>query len=257
LAKRNKQHLGTCAYCGIDARLTEDHVIPQCLFGGKVPADVPTVGACKTCNGIKKSTDDTFQRDMLVCDIDTYQHPVARAIFESQFSRAVSRNQSPLARYVRTQIKPVELVTPSGLFVGIAFGSPLPQGQATRVLRTIVRGLYGYYTSNLLPEPDSVEFQVHRLYDWPAMLPIVQEAVRTGHLRYEPVGDSTIFNCVYRVEPTDLAVSMWFLAFYAGPGTGAVYRVMTKRAPSPPGSAGEGAAKGDMPSRALWPGFHM
>lgn len=216
-----------CPYCGIVAKLTDDHVVPVCLFGDSIPKDIPVIPACATCNNVKKSAYDTYLRDMLVCDDDTFRHPVVQAIFNGKFSRAVSRNQSPLALHIRTKMRLVPTFTPSGIFVGYRIGVTLVEGDVSEVLGTMVRGLHQYYLNRPLAE--DIKFTVHRIRDVGKVLPIVQTVVKAGILRYVPVGDSHIFNCIYGVEPTDPALTMWFLAFYSSPSSqGAIYRVTTR-----------------------------
>src|SRR5258706_11644364 len=128
MARHRKKIFGTCVYCGKEAQLTEDHVIPQCLFGGNVPKDIPTVYAWATCNGTLKSQGDAFLRDLLVFDMDTCNHPVARRLFDDKVVRAISNNQSALARYVSDKLSPIEVFTPSGIFMGAAYATPLPVG---------------------------------------------------------------------------------------------------------------------------------
>jgi hypothetical protein len=46
MANHHKKFKGLCAYCEVDTELTEDHVVPQCLFvGKKAPSDIPIVYA--------------------------------------------------------------------------------------------------------------------------------------------------------------------------------------------------------------------
>lgn len=227
MAKHRKAITDVCTYCGAVARLTEDHVVPQCLFDGDIPGDIPRVWACATCNGDEKSKLDTFLRDMLVCQDATHDHPIARRIFETKFSRSVLRNQSALTRFLAQQrMRPVEMVTPSGLFAGIGFEAPLPSGEVSRALSMMVRGLYRVYTGSLIPA--NVEFEICRMPDLTKAFSVVKVGVDTGMLRYVPIGDSTIFNCIYRVEQDNPSDSIWLLAFYTGQSCGAVYRVMTK-----------------------------
>jgi hypothetical protein len=228
VAKRKRGQEAPCAYCDSVEELTLDHVIPRCLFGEKkdqkAPPDTPVVYACRRCNGDKKSLDDSYLRDMLVCDMDSWQHPVARRLAEGAFTRAFLNGQSALARDIAKKLRPIEVFTPSGLYAGIAYGAEMPQGRISRVLATMVRGLYAYYTDARLPE--NAEFTVHRIRDLARVMPIVQMALQMGALRYVPVGDSTIFNCIYGVEPGQPELSMWFLGFYSN----SVFRVTTRAA---------------------------
>lgn len=227
MAKHHKRLNGACAYCERKGALTRDHVIPQCLFDGDIPKDLPIVHACHACNNVKKSDSDTFLRDALVCDTDAYHHPVVQRIIHSQFERAVQRNQSALVRYVAPRLRPVERFTPSSLFSGIEYSAPLPQDKISNVLGTMTRGLHRHYLHCAMPE--NVEFTVLRVQNVPDTLPIVQTAVRLGILTYMPVGDSTVFNCIYGVEPGDPSLSMWFLAFYCSPWSqGVIFRITTR-----------------------------
>jgi hypothetical protein len=47
-----------CIYCGNVDEVTEDHVIPKCLFPKGRPGDIPKVNACKVCNNAAKSVND-------------------------------------------------------------------------------------------------------------------------------------------------------------------------------------------------------
>ena len=176
MAKHNKRLNGTCAYCGRAGALTRDHIIPQCLFDGDAPKDLPVVHACHRCNNVKKSESDTFLRDVLVCDTDAYNHPVVQRILHSQFERAVQRNQSALVRYVGPRLQPVERFTSSGVFAEIEYGAPLPLRKVTHMLGTMTRGLYRFNLHRAMPQ--DVEFTVHRIQNVPTLLPIVQTAVR-------------------------------------------------------------------------------
>ncbi len=60
--------VGICAYCGSKGVVTEDHIIPQCLWTGRVPKKVPKVPACRQCNHILKSELDAYFRDLLTTD---------------------------------------------------------------------------------------------------------------------------------------------------------------------------------------------
>ena len=69
---------GTCVYCGTYGVVTADHVVPQCLWSGRVPKDAPVVDACYHCNHVVKSAYDTNLRDLLLIDADSSQSPQAQ-----------------------------------------------------------------------------------------------------------------------------------------------------------------------------------
>jgi hypothetical protein len=209
-----KKQFGTCAYCGRDASLTLDHVIPQCLFNGKPPRDIPTVGACARCNHIQKSSDDSYLRDLLVADFDTQHHPVAKQL-AAKFVRSIKRHQSQFARDANAkQGKVVQAYTPGGIYLGAAYAIDLPDERVIPMLIRLVRGLYRYYCKGTLP--DGVPFDVQRIRNLRGMLPTVQDMVQRGVAKYVPVGDGDVFNCTYAPanDPNHPYASLWFLSFY-------------------------------------------
>lgn len=136
-----KKRKGLCAYCGtLSEALTVDHVIPQCIFPEPGPSDLPKVYACETCNGTKKSLDDSYLRDLLVIDHRVADHPIAHAKFGSKFLSAARQGKSPVARAaLKAQLVP--FTTQSGIIVGVAREVLLPKERVGKVLATIVRGL--------------------------------------------------------------------------------------------------------------------
>src|SRR5947209_18913695 len=112
-----KSKQGACVYCGQVAELTEDHVVPQCLFPNGIPADAPKVWACEPCNGVVKSRLDQYFRDLLVTDMHSSQSTVAQKLFQ-KFGRSVVRHQSKMARDILQKAQLVELRTSGGIYWG-------------------------------------------------------------------------------------------------------------------------------------------
>ena len=148
---------GVCVYCANEDEITKDHVIPQCLFPGGVPIDVPKVWACEPCNGIIKSRLDTYFRDLLVIDMHSSQSPVAQNLSQ-KFARALGRNQSKLARDIVQNNQLIELRTESGLFWGHAYTSQEANKKTLEIIAMYVRGLYAAYLHKILPQ--DVEFDI-------------------------------------------------------------------------------------------------
>lgn len=206
-----KRKLGVCAYCGKSDLLTRDHVIPRCLFPRPVPGDIPKVLVCSTCNNDAKSRDDDYLRDLLVTDANTSQHPITQALFQEKFTRAVQRDQSQLARDVLVHVRPVELVTPSGLFIRELYAFDAPEGRDKRIFGRIVRGLYQFYTGGTLP--DNVDIEIQRIFDTSAFRNLVHAMNQAG-AQFRKVGDGEVFCVQYLVLPDRPAASLWLLDFY-------------------------------------------
>src|SRR6266849_451322 len=156
-ARKIKQ--GTCAYCGAVGDVTGDHVIPQCLWPGRVPRDVLVVDACRQCNHIWKSGNDAYLRDLLVSDRDVIQSPIGQRI-QPKFARSVLTNRSLMDRDLRDHGKIVVTQQPSGLFVP-SLVVEVPEKRTREIMSLIVRGLHQYYLHESLPK--DISFWIARL----------------------------------------------------------------------------------------------
>jgi hypothetical protein len=204
---------GICAYCGSFGEVTDDHVVPQCLWSGRVPKDAPNVDACKKCNNEEKSRNDAYLRDFLTMDMANESQPVRERIYP-KFMRAVQRNQSVFAHHAqRSQL--VELVTPGGLFAGYAHGIQLPTQQITKELTTIVRGLfYVYIGKNIgITLPETTPFEVFRQRDMNEVIQNIGLLLNMGGVSVS-VGTGEVFECAYGCAAEKPDVSLWYLNFY-------------------------------------------
>jgi hypothetical protein len=122
-------------YCGEYDKLTKDHVIPKCLFpeDKPLPSDIPKVYACKECNNIVKSANDTYLRDFLMVDMGSYEHPIAQQLFP-KFIRSALRNKSEFATDINHNQQIIELFTPSGIFAQRVYTSRRVNQRATSAL---------------------------------------------------------------------------------------------------------------------------
>lgn len=230
MSKESRKHqFGLCFYCGQPAELTVDHVVPECLFGGKAPKDVPRVPACATCNNVEKSGDDTYLRDFLVADLHNSLSPRARQLFDGPFLRSVGRNQSKFA-HDAAKARPVEVVTPSGIIMGTALSVSIPDNRISYILARMVRGLYHCYIGRHIGVelPLRSRFAVCRKFDRQAIendLAGIREFARLGEMvgGVVSVADGSVFRCVYAYDPRRPEVSQWFLDFFDNPAGGTFY----------------------------------
>ena len=217
-----KKKEGICAYCGRIEKLSVDHVIPQCLFIGNLPGDVPKVYACSSCNNAVKSVNDTYLRDALITDIASSQHPIAQQLWE-KFARAAQRNQSVFANEIMQRSQLVSLRTPSGLFAGWAYAFEPAQQRNTTILSMMVRGLYQFYIGKRLPT--QTQFNVFRIRgDLRPLITNILTLLQSGAC-YVRVGDGQVFECIYIYAADRLEASIWLLFFYKR----AIFGVVTDR----------------------------
>lgn len=123
----------TCTYC-LNPATEVDHPVPRCLFPTPPPPNLVTVPTCKDCNR-RKGANDTFLRDFLTCDLEGYDHPHAKDLFEGKVTRSIGRNRSELAKIVRQRPKkPLLVRTPSGLIIGEAVEVILPDDRISSII---------------------------------------------------------------------------------------------------------------------------
>lgn len=222
MAKHNK-HYGNCVYCGEYDKVTKDHVIPQCLFPDDkpLPTNIPKVNACKECNNVVKSANDTYFRDFLMVDMSSYQHPLAQQLFP-KFARSALRNQSEFADDIMRSQQIIELFTPSGIYAQRVYTSRRANQRSTSILTMMVRGLYHAYIKQALPKETSfVTFSIRDLDKLQADLQMLYDLGG----QYVQVGDGEVFRCAYCYSTERPDISLWFLCFYQR----AVFGVITNR----------------------------
>jgi hypothetical protein len=207
---KRKEQTGICVYCGQSGHVTEDHVIPRCLFVQPYPSDIPRVPACRVCNNDQQSQDDSYLRDALICIYEAYRHPIAQELFGGKFTRAVQQGKSAFARDA-LRARPVSVYTSSGLFVETAYAFDIPAERLTRIITRIVRGLHCAFLHEPLVEGAQIE--IHRPRDLAMAEQAALDLNRKG-APYVRVGDGKVFSCLYARTADRPDVSLWFLIFY-------------------------------------------
>lgn len=201
---------GTCAYCGNFGDVTDDHVIPKCLWPGRVRKDIPIVDACRPCNHVWKSEYDTYLRDILVNDMACAKNPIAQKVRE-KFYRAANNNQSIMARDLNERAGLVGLQEESGLVSGFALTLPDAIERNRVIMPLIVRGLHQYYLRTALPKDTS--FKIGRVIEREKMQELMREMNEKGGA-YQNIGNGDVFQFAFWPRPGDLYPQVWVLNFY-------------------------------------------
>jgi hypothetical protein len=201
---------GTCVYCGNHAEMTDEHVVPRCLFPESLPPDIPmvTVGACSPCNS-GKSHDDTYLRDFLLSDMATSRNPVARALRGGKLMRSVKKNRSEIARIVVNQARRKPLYSPGGIYLGSHYATPLQTNRLESSFGKMVRGLYYYASKTHLPQDIVLDVsRIDRFRIRAAWDEMATKGAATNVIHPE------VFACRHFVDMHFPVFSRWQLLFY-------------------------------------------
>lgn len=119
---------GICALCGIEGKITRDHLPPRACFPHPKPTDPITVPACASCNGGRSDLDDKFA---LFLGIAVHgQSPEGKALWGERAKR-INENK----RFAR-EIEEAKTETDQG------FRFTLDFSQFHSIFDAIFRGLY-------------------------------------------------------------------------------------------------------------------
>lgn len=214
MSKRKKQAAAEahCVYCGAFGKVTEDHVIPQCLFEKPLPPDTVKVPACNLCNN-KKSKDDGYLRDILVTDVSTSNHPTAKAIFREKSLSAHRQNKSEFLRYAVATLRPEPMYTPGGIYLGHVHATKIEKERLSEIIMRMVRGLYyNLYRKRI---PDDYKSEVTR---WDVTEPRKFNEYAAKVMPYfgEPRRIGKVLEYGMRHVEEDPFATHWLLLFYGG-----------------------------------------
>ena len=206
---KKKKRQAQCAYCGIWGQVTDDHVIPQCLFNKPLPKDIVLIPACAKCNNNDKSKDDEYLRDYLVTDIHTSNHHIAQSIFHSKFLSAVRQNKSALAREVTKSASQEPFYSKGGIYLGEAVSGNFDGERMRRIFCRITHGLYFKVRRKRIPDSYVCRAERWTADDFNKLWPKLQEVGFNG-----PYECGDVFRCIMLYADEDEFITTWWLWFY-------------------------------------------
>jgi len=149
---------GQCVYCGTVGKITKDHIPPKNLFSKPRPSNLITVEACHQCHS-NTSEDDEHFRLVLHAREDVAEHPAAKRLRPSVM-RSLDRPEAiGMVHGFAQSITPIELKTPSGIFIKHHFGFYANMDRMNRVASRIVKGLFYHEKKHRLPDNYEVRSQ--------------------------------------------------------------------------------------------------
>jgi hypothetical protein len=132
-----------CAYCGVLADATDDHIPPKSFFSGELDAPLPSVKACAACNG-GSSKDDEYLRDTIVKYHRVGDLPHAQQLLKKVLRGLSNPKKAAYARYTHDSIVEMDVATPAGLVVGRHPAYRVDRVRLERVAGRYARGLHRY-----------------------------------------------------------------------------------------------------------------
>lgn len=148
--KDKTEKVGSCAFCGVFGRITNDHVPPKNLFHGHPDDELIKVPACDECNqGAKK--DDEYFRAFLVAQAAVSDHPQAQKLNDHIRKKMDENERKGFEALMFSQLQIMELVTPSGIVLERQKVHYADYSRLQKILKKIVKGLYYREFGRILP----------------------------------------------------------------------------------------------------------
>jgi len=144
MSARNKR--GLCAYCGLEKKLTTDHVPPKLFLERPFPPNLLTVPACADCNASFKA-DDEYTRTVLAADIRANWNYAAQFNLPAIMRSLRRPDAQGFAGYLRQQSRSMSILAPNGTRVTAL---EIDQPRINRSGMHVLRGLYFHETGKQL-----------------------------------------------------------------------------------------------------------
>ncbi|GMV16554.1 MAG: hypothetical protein AMXMBFR56_47780 [Polyangiaceae bacterium] len=140
--------MAICYLCGTDGADTTEHVVPRCLYPGKLPDDVITLPAHLACNKVTSKDEEVFRNHVSVAiQPDNPGFPLWQKTW-----KAIHRPEAAWMQNVfYSEMISVPVVDDDGVVRASPVAARLKNERGDRVLAKIVKGLFTSKTGELLP----------------------------------------------------------------------------------------------------------
>lgn len=214
-----------CVFCGAYCQHTRDHVPPKGLFAPPRPNNLITVPACDRCNGSANLDDEFMQRMAITAGTERNEDAckVSRSLL-----RALEKPEKQGMRFgLARSIKPVNIVTPSGLYIGPGLKMTMDGERLGRILRKITVGMLWEMTRRHLKAERKKNFSeadlprlppnyrafAHQVGHGPDHPELRRSERNIMYLRPEVIGNGT-FVYRYGIDESNAFISIWRFEFY-------------------------------------------
>jgi hypothetical protein len=197
-----------CVYCGENEATTEDHVVPEGLFDHAPGGGYVKVPSCYDCNNGYSRDEEYFL--VAVLAEATMHSPVANRVLDrlAEDHRSGRRKRSGLAVALLQKVRPVDVYSPGGVYIGSGQGVEIDTARVNRVLEKIVRGLFFHRFKRPLPQRAPVFVEIK-----PDMARLHSGACSAA-LQQPPTFMDDVFSYRVFVLPENGDYSSWTFGFY-------------------------------------------
>ena len=128
-----------CVYCGLEKKLTADHVPPKLLLSQPYPENLLTVPACRDCNA-SFQLDDEYTRAVLSIDVRAAKHPDVQSNLPAIVRSLQRPNAKAFADYLISPMTETKILAANGTPMGGTLELDRERINATG--ERMVRGLF-------------------------------------------------------------------------------------------------------------------
>lgn len=146
--KKNKN--GICVFCGVEGKVTDDHVPPKNLFKGFPDNELIKVPSCLSCNN-NSSKDDEYFRAFIIPQEDIASHPQAQKLNKIVRKKFDESEKKGLEIRMTSQLYTKDIFTPTGIYLGERNLIYPEYSRIDSTLKKIIKGLFFHLMKKPFP----------------------------------------------------------------------------------------------------------
>jgi len=213
--RKHQQKKGTCAYCGKEAFVSDDHIPPKNLFAHPRPSNLITVPSCKKCHD-NTSKDDEYFLHILSIRMDVHEHPDAKQNWKAIFESLRRLSNYKYVKYLFNERRKVDLFSRSGLYIGDTIAVKFDMDRLCKVVNRIIKGLFFLHMGAIIPAEYTIT--IYPIEGLNISLRDYKKDLKDFFLKFKNIEPIIIGNNVflykYLVASDDKYSSAWLLMFY-------------------------------------------
>lgn len=151
LGKRKKPRVGSCAYCGREGPITDDHIPPKGLFPVTLQKSLLKIPSCSVCNN-GCSKDDEYLRTIIALSANSHRDEALDQVSSTTVRSLARPEASRFREAIMTGLQETFIQNECGVFVPATLGS-VDLTRLDRAITRIIKGLF--YAENGCRLPDN------------------------------------------------------------------------------------------------------